>query len=76
MHKALYPRDDVERVYVSRKEKGRELDSIEDSVNVPIRLEDNIKSPDEHRLLQPETIQTTQQNKNNQKMKMGRKPTV
>ena len=31
MHKALHPRDDFDRLYVSRKEVGRELASIEDS---------------------------------------------
>ena len=32
MHKALHPRDDVDRLYVSRKEGGRGLASIEDSL--------------------------------------------
>ena len=32
MNKALHPRDDVDRLYVSRKEGERELASIEDSV--------------------------------------------
>ena len=31
MHKALHPRDDVDRLYVSRKEGGRRLVSIEDT---------------------------------------------
>ena len=31
MHKALHPRDDVDRLYVSRKEGGRGLANIEDS---------------------------------------------
>ena len=40
MHKALHPRDDVDRLYVSRKEGGRGLASIEDSVDASIqRLE-------------------------------------
>ena len=44
LHKALHPRDDVERLYVSRKEGGRGLASIEDSVDASIqRLEDYIK---------------------------------
>ena len=44
MHKALHPRDDVDRLYVSRKEGGRGLISIEDSVDASIqRLEDYIK---------------------------------
>ena len=41
MHKALHPRDDIDRLYVSRKEGGRGLASIEDSVYALIqRLED------------------------------------
>ena len=44
MHKALNPRDDVDRLYVSRKEGGRGLASIEDSVDTSIqRLEDYIE---------------------------------
>ena len=41
MHKVLHSRDDVDRLYVSRKEGGRGLTSIEDSVDASIqRLED------------------------------------
>ena len=44
MHKALRPRDNVDRLYVSRKEGGRRLASIEDSVDVSIQqLEDYIE---------------------------------
>ena len=44
MHKALYSRDDVDRLYVSRK-GGRGLTSIEDSVDASIqRLEDYIQN--------------------------------
>ena len=44
MHKALHPRDDVNRLYVSRKERGRGLASIEDTVDESIqRLEDYIE---------------------------------
>ena len=44
MHKALHPRDDVDRLYVSRKEGGRGLASIEDSIDAWIqRSEDNIE---------------------------------
>ena len=47
MHKALHSRDDVDRLYVSRKERGRGLASIEDSVDVTIQLlEDNIQKHD------------------------------
>ena len=44
MHKALHPRDDVDRLYVSRKEGGRGLASIEDTVDAFIqRLKDYIQ---------------------------------
>ena len=44
MHKASHPRDDVDRLYVSRKEGGRGLTSIEDSVDASIqRFEDYIE---------------------------------
>ena len=44
MHKALHPRPDVERLYVPRKEGGRGLANIEDSVDTSIqRLVDYIE---------------------------------
>ena len=44
MHKALHHRDDVDRLYVSRKDGGRGLTSIKDSVDASIqRLEDYIE---------------------------------
>ena len=44
MHKTLHPRVDVDRLYVSRKEGGRGLASIEDSFHASIqRLEDYIE---------------------------------
>ena len=44
MHKALYPRDDVDRLYVSRKERRRGFARIEDSVDASIqRLKDYIQ---------------------------------
>ena len=36
-HKALHPRDDVNILYVSRKERGNGLASIEDSVDASIK---------------------------------------
>ena len=51
MHKALHPRDDVDRLYVSRKEGGRRLASIEDSVDASIeRLEDYIEKHERGRV--------------------------
>ena len=44
MHNALHPRDDVDRLQVSRKEGGRGLASIENMVDTSIqRLEDYIQ---------------------------------
>ena len=44
MHKALHPRDDIDRQYVSRKEGGRGLAGIEDNVEASMqRLEDYIE---------------------------------
>ena len=37
MHKALHPRNDVDRLYVSRKEGGKGLASTEDSVDASIQ---------------------------------------
>ena len=56
MHKALHPRDDVDKQYVSRTEGGKGTASIEDSMDTSIqRLEDNIQK----RVWRPETILTT-----------------
>ena len=47
IHKVLHPRDDVDRLYVSRKEGGRGIASIEDSVDASIQqLEDYIQKHD------------------------------
>ena len=44
MHKALHPRDDVDRLYVPRKEGGSGLASIEDGVDTSIQwFEDYIE---------------------------------
>ena len=46
MHNALHPRDNVDRLYMSRNEGGRELASIKDRVDTSIqRLEDVIEKP-------------------------------
>ena len=71
MHKALHPRDDVDRLYVSRKEGGRGLASIEDSVDTSIqRLEDYIQRRLEDYI---QKRQEDQLNDNNQKNKSGKK---
>ena len=44
MHKALYPRDNIESMYVLRKEGVRGYANIEDSVDTSLRrFEDYIK---------------------------------
>ena len=44
IHKALHPRDNVDRLYVSRKERGRGLTSTEDIVDKSLqRLKDYIE---------------------------------
>ena len=44
IHKALHSRDNIDRLYVSRKEGGRELTSIEDSIDTSIQqLKDYIE---------------------------------
>ena len=41
LHNTLHPRDDIDRLYVSRKEEGRGLAGIEESIDASIqRLED------------------------------------
>ena len=60
MHKALLPRDEVDRLYVSRKEGGKGLTSVEGSVDASIpRLEDYIENRKEDSLQPSETILTT-----------------
>ena len=44
----MHPKDDVDRLYVPRKEGGRGLASIQDNVDASIqRLEDYIKNAKE-----------------------------
>ena len=59
MHKALHPRDDVDRLYVPRKEWGRGLGCIEDSVDTSIQGEDYIEKHERVLLRSSETILTT-----------------
>ena len=48
MHKALHPRDNIDRLYVSRKDGRKGLASIVDSVDASIRgLEDYTKKSKE-----------------------------
>ena len=47
IHKALHPGDNIDRLYVSRKEGGSGLTRIEDNVDASIRLEDYIEKKEE-----------------------------
>ena len=60
VHKVLHPRDEVDRLYVSRKEWGRGLASIEDSVDASIQRLVDYKKYTKGDWLQPsEALQTT-----------------
>ena len=60
-HQVLDLRDDMSKLYVSRKERGRIIASFEDSVDTLIRpLEENIKRTKRGLLQRPDSTQTTQ----------------
>ena len=76
-HKALHPRNNVDRLYVSRKEWGRGLASIENSVDAPIqRLEDYIRSRTVYSHQKKYWEHDQKENDNKQETKMGRKTTL
>ena len=60
MHKALHPKDDIDRLYVSRKEGGRWLSSIEDNIDILIQELEDYKKKSKERL-----ITATRNNTNN-----------
>ena len=71
MHKALHARDGVDRLYVSRKEGGRGLASIEDSIDALMQqLEDYIEKH-EGRLITANRNETD--NTMNNRMTISRK---
>ncbi len=47
MHKTLLSRDDVDKFYITRNERGSGLAHIEDSVDIIHRLEEYIKKSNE-----------------------------
>ena len=60
MHKVSHPTDDVDKQYVSRKEGGRELVNIQDSIDALIPpLENYIQSWEKDWLHPRETMQKT-----------------
>ena len=71
MHKALHPRDDVDRLYVSIKEGGRGLARIENTVDASIqRLEDYIEKHERGLIT---TIRVDRDNTINERMTTTRK---
>ena len=61
MHKAFNSRDDISWLYVSGKEGGRGLASIDDSVDTSIqRRESNMESVKKDWWQRPESTETTQ----------------
>ena len=71
MHKALHPRDDIDRLYVSRKEGGRGLTRFEDTVDAFIqRLEDYIEKHERGLIT---TIRNDKGNTINERMTTNRK---
>ena len=83
MRKALHARDDIDRLYVSGKEGGRGLASIEDSINASIQwIEDYIQKCEERLITatrndtEHKDKQNNNNNNNNQKTKMERKTTL
>ena len=71
MHKALHPRDDVDRLYVSRKEGGWGLASIEDTVDASIQRLENYIEKHERGLIT--TIRVDTDNTINERMTTTRK---
>ena len=72
MRKVLHPRDDVDWLYVSRKEGGRGLPSIEDSVDTSIQqLKDYIEK---HKRELISAIKKDTDNTTDDRMTITRKP--
>ena len=60
------PWDDVERLFVARKERGRGLTIIQDNIDALIRLEDYIKKRGGRLITATGNIQSTQASKEQQ----------
>ena len=71
MHKTLHPRDDIDILYVSRKEGGRRLVSIEDSVDISIQRPEDYTEKHKGGLITP-TRKDTDNTKTN-RMRITRK---
>ena len=74
MNKALHLRDDIDRLYVSRKEGGRELASIEKCVNASIQGLDNYTKKQRKLIIAASnSISNIRTKRKTTKTKMGRK---
>ena len=73
MHKALHPKDDIDRLYMSRKKEGRALASTKDIVEVSIQRFKDFMHDLGGRLIKAIKNHTVI---NSQKTKKGRKTTV
>ena len=71
MHEALHPEDDVDRLHVPRKEGGRGLASIEDSVDASIQRLKDYKQKREEGLITATRNET--ENTMNNRMTITRK---
>ena len=71
MRKALHLRDDVDRLYISRKQGGREFDSIEDHVDASIQQPENYTEKHERGLIT--AIRKDTDNTTNDRMSITRK---
>ena len=78
MYEALQPREEIDSLYVSRKEGGRGLTRIEDSVDASIKRLEDYMEKEEDWLQPPETMLKTRrtaewkkktENKNEEKNK-------
>ena len=74
--KDITSRDDVDWLYVSRKERGRGLASTEDSIGASIQRPEDYKEKCGESHQKQYWQHEDQQNDNNQKTKMGRKTTL
>ena len=79
LHKALPPRDDVDRLYVSRKEGRRGLISIEDSIDASIQRLEGYIEKHERRLItaiRNDSDNTIDERMTTRKQKWKKNPTL
>ena len=74
MHKALHPRGDADRLYVSIKKRGRGLASIEDSVDASAQRHEDYMEKHKRRMITP--IRNDIDNTMTNKMTIARKQKI